>query len=110
MAKRPERKQVKLDDLKVAPRPLCPWDDETAFELAKKSQADGHRVLWFKCLPCSLEYQVRTWRDGKDVAKHFHFCPECGSKDAGVCLKVDHELGPIFEALHPPPPSEPDVS
>ena len=100
MAKRYERKRIKVEKLKVQPCPLCPWDTNMAERLFKKSQAHGHRVLWFKCSKCTLEYQVRTWRDGDDVAKHFPYCPECGSKDASYCLKMDHELGRISEALH----------
>lgn len=109
MAKRPERKIVRPEDLKVPPRPQCPWDDETAFKLAQRSQSEGHRVLWFKCMQCALEYQVRTWRDGEDAKKHFQFCPECGSKGSSYCLRIDHELGPIFQALHPPEADEPGV-
>lgn len=108
MAERYDRKLLKAEDLKVPPpSPLCPWDDATVRQLAAKSHADGHRVLWFKCQMCTLEYQVRTWREGKGLETHFHFCPECGSKDASFCLKVDHEIGPIFSALHTPPADQP---
>jgi len=103
MAKRYERKQVKIEDLQVPSVPRCPWDRETAHRMFRESQVDGHRVLWFKCSQCSLEYQVRTWRSGENVEKHFCYCPECGSEGTSVCLKVDHELGPIFEALHSSP-------
>ena len=102
-------KYRKVKEIKFQPRPLLPWDEETSHQMWEKSMADGHRVLWFKCCLCSLEYQVRTWREGEDVAEHFPFCPECGSKGSSYCLKLDHEIGMICQALHAPPPDKDGV-
>jgi len=81
------------------PRPLCPWDTDEGARMFQQSMTDGHRVGWFKCRQCSLEYQIRTWREGDDIARHFPHCPECGSANQSNLLKIDHEIGPIWQAM-----------
>lgn len=98
---------ITAKDLKNYPRPLCPWPLDKARKMWEESQVDGHRQVWIKCRECTLEYSVLTWRaivkngyvdlDENMAPWHFRYCPECGSKDAGIVLRVDHELGRISE-------------
>lgn len=59
----------------------------------------GHRCCYFKCKNCGLEFQVRTWRSGPDVHKHFGACPECGEAGRNVCLLVEQDDEMIFSAM-----------
>lgn len=97
VAKKYEKKKMKVEEIVAVPRPKCPWGKEEAHKLWEASQAGGHRMLWYKCPTCSLEFQVRTWRDSDDIEKHFKHCPECGSTDT-KCLFTSQELGPIYQA------------
>ena len=92
---------VDIKDIEFATRPLCPWEPDNAHQLFLASWKGGHRVLWFKCMLCTLEYQVRTWRDAEkasDLNKYFRHCPECGSTESSLLLRADNEMGPICSA------------
>ncbi len=88
---------------KPLPFPKRPWSLDEAHELWERSNTFGHRLVIFKCKACSLEFEVRTWRDSdvpEEVARPLKFCPECGMQGELLLMAVEQEIGPICTA-HP---------
>ncbi|MCP4594520.1 MAG: hypothetical protein GY842_27630 [bacterium] len=106
MGKRFERRFSNGGDLNVPQSRSCPSNGKAA----STPRESAHRVLTFKCQRCRLEFQVRTWRRGDDVEKHFRFCPECGTKDSSYFLQMFYARFGTFEKLQPPPPDELETS
>lgn len=95
-----EIRKIPADQIDFQARPKSPWTKEQGLELWKKSESDGHRKLVLKCQPCGLEFAVFTWRNEPEdkLATHFPYCPECGSKGAIGLIRLDHEIGRIYDA------------
>jgi len=81
--------------------PAIPWKQgEESFAKFQESLHHGHGVAGYKCLNCSLEFVVFTWRTEEEakkaLAENKMICPECGEKKAGFC-GYRRWPGPIFE-------------
>ena len=94
------QQDVPLNKIKTPERSKAPWSQEEGHELWKKSEHDGHRKLLLKCQECGLEYAIFTFRNEKaeKLASHFQHCPECGSKGSSAIIRLDHEIGRIYDA------------
>lgn len=94
------QQDIPINEMTTPERPKAPWSKDEGVKLFEKSESEGHRKLTLKCQQCGLEYSVMTWRDEpvQKLSSRFLYCPECGSKDSANVIKLDHEIGRIYDA------------
>ncbi len=90
--------QLQSSTFKTSSFPASPWKKEDSSKRFQQSLKSGHLQVICKCINCSLEFSIASWRNKEEIAtaygsnkEHtklpFITCPECGV--VGECFIID---------------------